>query len=54
MLLRSPRKQAPSTLRIFFDGHPLQQVTSFKLLGVIMDEHLRWNSHINSIHRQNL
>ena len=32
MLLHSPRTQAPSTLRIFVDGHPLQQVTSFKLL----------------------
>ena len=50
MLIRSPRKQSPPNFRVLYNGQPLQQVSSFKLLGVVIDEHLRWDSHINYIH----
>ena len=36
-------------LNVSIDGVKLQQVTSCKHLGVIIDENLSWNDHVESI-----
>ena len=36
-------------LPIALSGHPLEKVTEFKFLGVILDSNLTWNSHINQL-----
>ena len=48
MLIHSSRR-SPPPLNIVFDGSPIEQVKSFKLLGVIVDDNLKWNYHIDYI-----
>ena len=48
MLIHSNRKR-PSSLNIVFNGSSLEQVQTFKLLGVIIDHHLLWRPHIDSV-----
>ena len=45
MLIHSS-KLNPRPLDISLDGTSLEQVSTFKLLGCIIDHHLTWNSHI--------
>lgn len=37
----------------FIDGHKIEQVKSFKLVGVEVSENLSWNNHIESIVKKN-
>ena len=48
MLIHSKRK-SPSSLHITFNGSSIEQVEIFKLLGVIIDHHLHWRPHIDSV-----
>ena len=48
MLLHSPKKHPPP-LNVTYNGHPLEQVDEFKLLGVFLDQHLKWNRHVDLI-----
>ena len=48
MLIHSRRKR-PSALNIALNGSIIEQVETFKLLGVIIDHHLHWRPHIDSI-----
>ena len=48
MLIRSSRRSLPP-LNIVFDGSPIDQVRTFKLLGVTVDDNLRWSHHIDKI-----
>ena len=48
MLLHSPKKHPPP-LNVTYNGHPLEQVDEFKLLGVLLDQHLKWNRHVDLI-----
>jgi hypothetical protein len=36
-------------LQLFCGNESIERVTSFKLLGIIIDNNLKWDSHINSI-----
>ena len=48
MLIHSS-KLNPAPLDISLDGTSVEQVSTFKLLGCIIDHHLTWNSHIQYI-----
>ena len=48
MLIHSSRR-SPPPLNIVFDGSPIEQVSTFKLLGVIVDDNLKWSYHIDYI-----
>ena len=48
MLIHSSRR-SPPPLNIVFDGSSIEQVRTFKLLGVTLDDNLKWNHHIDSI-----
>ena len=48
MLIHSSRKHPPP-LKIVFNGSPIEQVVKFRLLGVVVDQHLKWNHHIDYI-----
>ena len=45
-------KPIPKTLaqfKLFIDGNNLERVSSTKLLGVFVDEKLKWNVHVNYV-----
>ena len=48
MLIHSPRSQTP-TLDITLHGHVIEQVKKFKFLGVVVNDTLTWDDHINHI-----
>ena len=48
MLIHSPRSQTP-TLDINLHGHVIEQVRKFKFLGVVVNDTLTWDDHINHI-----
>ena len=48
MLIHSSRR-SPPPLTIVFDGSSIDQVRTFKLLGVTLDDNLKWNHHIDNI-----
>jgi hypothetical protein len=48
-MLFSLREAHSSNTKISIDNQYLQQVTSSKFLGVTVDEHLTWKTHINNI-----
>ena len=50
MLIHSSRKKPPP-LSVSFNNCPIQQVTCFKLLGVMIDHNLTWSTHIAHILR---
>ena len=43
------RKRQPPPLAIEVDGVPIEPVHSFRYLGVIISEDLRWNLHIDAV-----
>ena len=47
-MLIHPRRKCPSALSIAFNGSIIEQVETFKLLGVIIDHHLHWRPHIEA------
>ena len=50
MLIRSPRARVhPPLLHIHLSGSQIEQVSSFKLLGVLINDTLTWTSHINHV-----
>ena len=48
MLIHSPRKHVPP-LNVTYNDSPLEQVEVFKLLGVLIDHHLKWDHHVNHV-----
>ena len=46
---RQKHQIRPLSLSLFLGTKPLQRVNNHKLLGVIIDDHLDWNSHINKL-----
>ena len=50
MLIRSPRTRVdPPPLHIHLSGSEIEQVSSFKLLGVLVNDTLTWTDHINHL-----
>ena len=50
MLIRSPRARiVPPLLHIHLSGSQIEQVSSFKLLGVLINDTLTWTDHINHV-----
>ena len=52
MLIGSRQKlatQTDSSINLDINGNPIKQVKSSKSLGMIIDENLSWNEHINKI-----
>ena len=47
--LSSRAVQPNSDLRISLDGVEIEKVSEFKFLGVYIDEHLSWKSHMNKL-----
>jgi hypothetical protein len=37
---------------LYFENHKIEFVESFNLLGIILDKHLKWNSHTESISKK--
>ena len=49
MLIGSRQKLRDHKVSTLIGGRPLPQVTSMKYLGVIIDQHLTWQYHIEYI-----
>ena len=49
IVFKSTKKKILNPIKIFFNNCQLTQVKETKFLGVIIDEHLNWNQHINYI-----
>ena len=52
MLIGSRQKVGSKTLCLSLNGSVLKQVPSTKYLGVYIDQHLTWQSHIDCILRR--
>ena len=48
-LLISRKKQPTEAPAMFVNGHPLERVTSYKYLGILITSNLSWSSHIQVI-----
>ena len=48
MIFHSPRSDTPQ-LSLLVNGQPIEKVSSFNFLGLLVDDNLSWNSHINSL-----
>ena len=48
-IIFSGRKRLNFSIRITFDNKTLEQKSSTKMLGVIIDDRLNWSEHINSV-----
>ena len=46
---RQKHQLKPLTLKLLVDNTPLEQVHSHKVLGVIIDDELRWENHIDFV-----
>ena len=46
MFYQSPKKNSKIAVKI--DGTPLERVDLFYVLGLMLDKHLNWNSHIDN------
>ena len=46
---RQRHQLSPLALKLSVDSHPVAQVTEHRLLGVIIDSQLKWQSHINQV-----
>ena len=49
MLIHPSRKVCDSTLELCVDGSQVEQVRSFKFLGVTINDTLTWSDHINMV-----
>ena len=49
MLIHSSRKVTGSTLELSANGSQVEQVCSFKFLGVTINDTLTWSDHINTV-----
>ena len=49
VLIHSSRKVTGSTLELSVDGSQVEQVRSFKFLGVAINDTLTWSNHINTV-----
>ena len=49
MFIHSSRKVTGSTLELSVNGNQVEQVCSFKLLGVTINDTLTWSDHINTV-----
>jgi hypothetical protein len=49
---RSTSTQSQATHDLLIDNFPIKKVTETKFLGVIIDEHLSWDSHITALRRK--
>ena len=49
VLFHSPRKQLPELINLKFGKKSIKRATYVKFLGVLVDEHLSWNFHINEL-----
>ena len=48
MLFHTPQRQVRYPV-LYIDDIPVEFVNSFNFLGIILDDNLKWNSHINMI-----
>ena len=48
-MIFSNKKKNCHTISVNFDGKPLKRCTSYKYLGIIIDDKLKWNEHIQYI-----
>jgi hypothetical protein len=49
---RQKHQRAPLILNLKLNTDPIEQVKSHKVLGIVVDQELRWNVHINNICRK--
>ena len=49
MLIHSSKKVTGTTLELSVDGSQVEQVRSFKFLGVTINDTLTWSDHINTV-----
>ena len=49
MIFRPRQKTAPIARQIILENNVLEQVDNTKLLGVYIDQHLEWKTHVNFI-----
>ena len=49
---RQKHQRIPLTLKLEVNGNVIEQVHEHRVLGVIVDEELKWQSHINHISKQ--
>lgn len=50
ILFHAPNKKVDNIdTPIFFNNHPIEKVSSFKYLGLHIEESLKWNTHINEL-----
>ena len=49
MIFKRRRQHIGFVPKIHIDSHPIHQVSNTKFLGVYIDEHLTWQTHINYI-----
>ena len=47
MIFRPRQKKLPITRQIVIENNVLEQVDNTKFLGVYIDHHLTWKTHIN-------
>ena len=40
-------RQSPNIVSLHINGNPLSIVSSFKILGVTLNDHLKWNDNVN-------
>ena len=52
ILFRPRQKKVSHSLKITIEGKSINQVSSTKFLGVIIDENLSWAAHINMLHQK--
>ena len=46
---RQKHQRKPLTLKLAFGKNPVEQVCDHRVLGVVSDDDLKWQSHIDSI-----
>ena len=47
MIFRPRQKTLPITRQIIIENNVLEQVDNIKFLGVYIDQHLAWKTHVN-------
>ena len=46
-MLRLIKTKSPNIVSLHINGNPLSIVSSFKVLGVTLNDHLKWNDNVN-------